>query len=62
MFNVMCEVSGGITGYRSSLLRNDDGVVVFETRQEAEDKAKELRRSMNTSYTGPRFNYTAVEA
>lgn len=61
MFNIMCEVYGGVTGHRTALLKNDGKVVEFATREEADAKARELSRAANNEHAVAVFRYWSVE-
>ncbi len=52
-FTIGCEVSGGVTGYRTSELKKDGEIMEFETRAEAE---KHLPKSRTTE-RGVTFRY-----
>ena len=56
-FYIMCEVYGGTTGHRTSILKKDGVMVTFPTREAAE---AELPRSY-TSETGVTFKYWIEE-
>lgn len=61
MFTILCEVSGGVTGYRCALLKRDGVVQQFETREAAEAEAARLNKRMNGPYASADFRYTAQE-
>jgi hypothetical protein len=42
MFIVMCRVSGGVTGTRESVLKNNGVVKYFDTREAAQAEASRL--------------------
>ena len=42
-FVIVCEVSGGVTGYRRGLLREKGQTKLFPTHEAAEEHARELR-------------------
>ena len=66
-WNILCEVWGGVTGARSSLLKNYGYVVEFPTLSSAEARAKALTDAANTvEFRGsgsqqPTYRYTAKE-
>jgi hypothetical protein len=61
MYKIRCTVSGGVTGYRSSILKTASGAVrEFETRKDAEAVAKRLNEQMNHANSVASFSY-AVE-
>ncbi len=62
MFNINCEVWGGVTGHRSSVYKDCGKVVEFETLKEAEAEAERLTRDMNGGYASASFRYTAIPA
>jgi hypothetical protein len=58
---IECSVSGGVTGSRTSLLKNGDGAVqVFNARDVAETEATRLRSTMGR-HSAATFAYTVVE-
>ena len=61
-FVVRCKVSGGVTGTREALLKRNDRIVYFETRQEAEAEATRLRLLYNNERAVAFFQYWAEEA
>ena len=60
MFNINCEVWGGVTGHRSSVLKDCGIVVEFETLKEAEAEAERLTKAMNGGYGSASFDYKAI--
>jgi hypothetical protein len=57
MYKIHCEVYGGVTGHRTSFMKNNGKEIVFERREDAE-------RALPDSYTninGVCFNYCIVE-
>ncbi len=62
MFNINCEVWGGVTGHRSSVLKDCGLVVEFHTLEEAETEAERLTKAMNGGYATASFRYTAIPA
>jgi hypothetical protein len=59
---ILCEVSGGVTGYRSAYLKRDGKIVEFECRDEAEQEARRLNEKTNGNpYRTADFHYTVVE-
>ena len=61
MYIIRCRVSGGVTGTRESVVKGKDGNVVrFATREEAEQKAAEYRRSVGR-YSTADFRYWVDE-
>jgi hypothetical protein len=61
MFIVMCEKSGGVTGYGCTTLKKDGKVRTFETRKEAQMEAAKLNMSMNHVYATATYNYWVEE-
>lgn len=60
-FVVVCEVSGGVTGYRRGLLRDKTGQTkLFPTMEAAATHALELER--RPRYGTATFRYTAAPA
>lgn len=60
-FIVMCRVSGGMTGTRTGVLKEDGEVVRFETFSAAQDKADELTKNMNGHRGTASFQYWPVK-
>jgi hypothetical protein len=60
MYNIKCTVSGGVTGYRTSLLKSNGVVKVFETREQAQAEANRLNASMNNAHSVASFSYVVV--
>jgi len=57
---IRCEVSGGVTGRRTHLLKNYGYVVEFATRKAAEARARQLTKTtMDNPYRTANFSYTA---
>lgn len=63
MYIVNCSVSGGVTGSRSSVLKEKGKTRYFDTFEEASSHASELTKTMDGNrpiYSpGTRFTYTA---
>lgn len=62
MWNVMCRVSGGVTGTREALLKSLGTVVDFPSYDEAKAEADRLNATMNHEYSKADFRYWPVEA
>lgn len=63
IYNILCRVSGGVTGTREGLLKDIDGAVkVFDTKTDAEMEARRLMATMNHAFRTADFSYRAVEA
>jgi hypothetical protein len=61
MFYVMCRVSGGVTGTRQSLAKNNGVVKTFKTHADAAAEAKKLTAVYNGDpYRKAFFEYWAV--
>jgi hypothetical protein len=59
MYRILCEVSGGMTGYRSAYLKKDGQQVEFTTEAEAEAEAARLNKQMNGNpHRTADFRYT----
>lgn len=61
-YHVMCRVSGGVTGTREGLLKEDGRVRLFATFEEADAEAKRIQASMGSPYSLATFRYWPVEA
>lgn len=61
MLKILCEVRGGVTGYRSAFLKKDGEEVTFTDRNAAEVEAMRLNRKKNGSpYRTAAFQYTVI--
>jgi hypothetical protein len=60
MYNIKCTVSGGVTGYRTSLLKGNGVVKVFATRELAQAEADRLNSQMNNAHSVASFSYVVV--
>jgi hypothetical protein len=60
-YQIMCRVSGGVTGTRTALLKKDGQTVYFETREEAQKEAERLNATMNNAHSVASFSYRVVE-
>jgi len=59
MFRILCEVSGGVTGYRCAYLKKDGREIKFKTQAEAEAEAARLNERTNLNpYSTADFRYT----
>lgn len=57
-FIVACRVSGGITGTRQSVCKNDKGVIEFDTREAAQAYADEnMKRTQGSPHRTANFQY-----
>jgi hypothetical protein len=59
-YRIWCQVSGGVTGTGEGWLKRNSEVVTFESQDEAEAYARELRERNNSQYAKARFRYTVV--
>ena len=62
MFNIQCDVWGGVTGHRTDVLKDCGKIVTFYTLQEAQDEAARLTIQMNGGYGSASFEYKAIPA
>ena len=60
MYKIRCQVQGGITGYRTALLKKNGEIAEFETREEAQAEADRLTEKMLNNHTAS-FSYTVEE-
>ncbi len=60
-YRIRCEVSGGVTGHRVSVLKENGKVAEFRHREEAEKVARRLNIDANTVATRAVFSYTVIE-
>lgn len=56
---VMCQVSGGITGFRQGELKKDGKIRTFDSFDEAQKEAQRLNKQMNGPYRTCDFQYWA---
>lgn len=61
MFVIHCEVWGGVTGHRQSLLKKNNKVVEFETRVAAETEARRMGQAARSGFRSCFFSYRAEE-
>lgn len=59
-YRVYCAVSGGVTGFRESYLRDESGELRFPTYDQAEAVASHLRATMGRNSPAT-FYYSAEE-
>ena len=51
MFQIMCTISGGVLGSRSSILKSNGKPMLFDSRADARDMCKQLNsRRMRCSH------------
>lgn len=60
-FGVLCTVSGGVTGTRTSWLRQGEKLETFADLASAEERAAALSRQMNHQNARASFRYVARE-
>ena len=60
MYNIQCDVWGGVTGHRTSLLVAEGKIVTFDTLEGAEKEAARLTAYMNGGYGSASFKYVAI--
>ena len=60
-YQIQCQVSGGITGFRESMLKENKMVYETESYDEATEKADRIEKKMNSGYGSASFSYTVVE-
>lgn len=61
-YGIFCTVSGGRTGYRTAWYKDETGAMPWKgTKAEAEAKAAELNRTMNSGIRTANFSYQAME-
>ncbi|KKK45185.1 hypothetical protein LCGC14_3165910 [marine sediment metagenome] len=60
MYRILCQVSGGVTDYRSAYLKERGVEVTFNTKAQAQIKADQLTESVNSNpnLIGLHFSYT----
>ena len=58
---ILCEVSGGVSGYRSGYLKKNGEVMIFPSEQAADEEADALDIIMN-GRSGATFRYTPEAA
>lgn len=56
-FVVMCEKSGGVTGYGKTEFKRDGGVVRFNKEEDAKKKAVSLNFQMNHVHATAVYRY-----
>lgn len=61
MWAVRCEVWGGVTGHRQSLLRQGDQVLVFRTEKAAQAQADKCKQAVRSAYATAQFWYEPVQ-
>ena len=61
MYHVQCEVSGGVTGHRTALLKNKGEIVEFDTFDKAQAEARRLQKNANAQlHSTASFHYWAI--
>jgi len=61
MFQILARVSGGITGTREAILKNNGVEQYFETREAAQIEANRLNKEMNRPESAASFRYTVID-
>lgn len=61
MFYIMCQVSGGVTGFRQSPMKKDGVVQYFDKREDAEKVAEYNNKKMNHQHSTADFRYWVEE-
>lgn len=61
MFVIHCEVWGGVTGHRQSLLKHNNVVIKFDTLESAEREANRMNQAANSGFRSCSFSYRAEE-
>ncbi len=60
-YNVQCTVSGGVTGYRTGLLKSNGEIQFFDTIELAQAECTRLLANVSR-YATAHFSYVPVEA
>jgi len=60
IYRILCTVSGGVTGFRQSMLTENGKEWSTQVRAEADKKAAALSAEMNNQYSKAVFNYHVV--
>lgn len=61
MFYVMCQVSGGVTGFRQSPMKKDGKIQYFDRREDAEKVAEHQNKKNDNPYRTCDFRYWVEE-
>ncbi len=59
-YQIRCRVSGGVTGTRVAILKQDGEELWFPTREAATTEANRLNREMNRPESCADFRYTVI--
>ena len=62
VYQIMARVSGGVTGTRQSPLKENGIIYRTSSKQEAEMKAENYNKTLNSPYSMVNFSYTVYEA
>jgi hypothetical protein len=61
-FVIMCEVSGGVTGFRKSMMKDGEGkLMFFRNREDAQAICDKYNREFNGQYRTANFKYYVEE-
>lgn len=58
---IRCSVSGGVTGYRESIVQDYGQIMRFDSKETAETKATELTNRTNNPFSRATFRYWIAE-
>jgi hypothetical protein len=59
-FYILCSVSGGVTGHRQALLKENGRIKSFSTREEAAEEATRLMKNVSP-YATASFSYRVID-
>ena len=60
MYQIMCRVSGGVTGTREGILKKDGEERWFESKDNATREAQRLNEEMNHANSTAHFQYWVI--
>lgn len=60
-FRIWAVVAGGLTGHREAWAKENGKILEFSTRDEAEARARKMRKIMAAGASPARFTYTVEE-
>lgn len=62
LYQIMCRVSGGVTGTRQSWLKHSSGQTMqFRSKEKAEEMAEKCRNRPRLKHSPAEFEYTVVQ-